>query len=172
MRSSISIDVGASPRLVFDLAKDVERWPRLLPHYLDVKVLEREPGGALTARMVAIRAVVPGLGYGVPVAWRARTWSEPDDLRLRFIHLGGATAGMDVTWRIEPVDGGCRVTIEHDFEPSIPGWAAFLDRWFVRPIAGRTLATFQALAEAADAARPESVAKPASKGRKSANTST
>jgi ribosome-associated toxin RatA of RatAB toxin-antitoxin module len=171
MRTSISIDVGASPRLVFDLAKDVERWPRLLPHYLDVTVLEREPGGAITARMLAVRSIVPTLGYGIPVAWRARTWSEPEDLRLRFVHLGGATDGMDVTWRIEPADGGCRVTIEHDFEPAIPAWAALLDRWFVRPIAGRTLASFRALAEAADAARPEAPAtRKASKGRRSANT--
>jgi len=148
MRSSISIDIDAPARLVFGLARDVERWPRLLPHYLDVRVEGREPGGALTARMVAVRAVVPRLGYGLPVAWRARTWAEPDDLRLRFAHVGGATAGMDVTWRIEPTAAGCRVTIEHAFEPAVPGWAAFLDRAFVRPIAGRTLATFKAIAEA------------------------
>ncbi len=55
---------------------------------------------------------------------------------------------MDVTWRIEPVGGGCRVTIEHDFAPRIAGWAALIDRWFTRPIAGRTLATFRTIAEA------------------------
>ena len=170
MRSSISIDVAAAPRLVFDLAREIERWPRLLPHYLDVRVAEREPGprGAVTARMVAVRAVVPRLGYGIPVAWRTRAWAEPDDLRLRFVHLGGATAGMDVTWRIEPADGGCRVTIEHDFEPAIPGWATFVDRFFVRPIAARTLATFQGIAEAiaASAAADRAASDPASGKRK------
>jgi hypothetical protein len=30
----------------------------------------------------------------------------------------------------------------------VPGFAGFVDRWFTRPIAGRTLATFKALAEA------------------------
>ena len=69
-------------------------------------------------------------------------------LRLRFIHVAGATRGMDVTWRIEPTAGGCRVSIDHDFRPRVPGFAAFVDRWFTRPIAGRTLATFKALAEA------------------------
>jgi hypothetical protein len=61
---------------------------------------------------------------------------------------------MDVTWRIEPRAGGrgCRVTIEHDFRPRIPGWAAFVDRFFTRPIAGRTLAAFRAIAEAVQAA--------------------
>jgi len=148
MRSSISIDVAAPARLVFDLAKDIERWPRLLPHYLDVRVEDRDPGGAVTARMVALRPVVPRLGYGIPVAWRARMWPEPSELRLRFVHLGGATAGMDVTWHIEQATVGCRVTIEHDFEPGVPAWAHLLDAMFVRPIAGRTLATFKSIAEA------------------------
>ena len=92
--------------------------------------------------MVARRPLVPVLGLGLPVAWRSRTWSEPETLRLRFVHLGGATNGMDVTWRIEPADGGCRVSIDHDFRPRMPGWAAFVDRAFTRPIASRTLATF------------------------------
>ena len=34
MRSTIAIDVAAPPELVFQLAHDVERWPRLLPHYV------------------------------------------------------------------------------------------------------------------------------------------
>jgi hypothetical protein len=55
---------------------------------------------------------------------------------------------MDVTWRIEPTAGGCRISIDHDFRPRVPGWAAFIDRAFTRPIAGRTLATFAAIAEA------------------------
>jgi hypothetical protein len=53
-----------------------------------------------------------------------------------------------VTWRIEAArDGRCRVTIEHDFRPRLPGFAWFVDRVFTRPIAGRTLATFRSLAE-------------------------
>jgi hypothetical protein len=55
---------------------------------------------------------------------------------------------MDVTWRIEPTEAGCRVEIEHDFRPRFAPWAAIIDRLFVRPIAGRTLATFGSIAEA------------------------
>jgi hypothetical protein len=55
---------------------------------------------------------------------------------------------MDVTWRIEPTDDGCRVSIDHDFRPRFAPFAGFVDRVFTRPIAGRTLATFKTLAEA------------------------
>lgn len=148
MRSTIAVDVAAPPDLVFRLARDVERWPRLLPHYVAVRVVEQPPDGGVVAEFVARRPLVPVLGLGLPVAWRSRTWNEPETQRLRFVHRGGATNGMDVTWRIEATASGCRVSIDHDFRPRVPGWAALVDRLFTRPIAGRTLATFRAIAEA------------------------
>ena len=54
---------------------------------------------------------------------------------------------MDVTWRIESRGAGTYVVIEHDFRPRLPSFAAFVDRFFTRPIAGQTLATFKAIAE-------------------------
>jgi ribosome-associated toxin RatA of RatAB toxin-antitoxin module len=148
VRSTISVEVAAPAALVFRLAHVVERWPRLLPHYVRVRVVERRADGALVAEMVARRELVRVLGLGLPIAWRARTWNDAEALSLRFAHLGGATNGMDVTWRIEPTDTGTRVSIDHDFRPRMPGWAWFVDRAFTRPIASRTLATFKALAEA------------------------
>jgi ribosome-associated toxin RatA of RatAB toxin-antitoxin module len=152
MSTLVSIDVAAPPELVFRLASDVQRWPSLLPHYASVRIDRRADGGAVVARFVALRALVPQLGLGIPVSWRALAWNEPEGLRLRFHHLGGPTNGMDVTWRIEPAEAGCRVSIEHDFRPRIRPWATVVDRLFVRPIATRTLTTFKAVAEAASAA--------------------
>lgn len=158
VRSTIAVDVGAPPELVFRLARDVTRWPQLLPHYVSVRVLDRS-GDRTTAEMVATRPLVRVLGLGIPVAWRARMWPEPTTLRLRFRHVAGATRGMDVTWRIEPTASGCHVSIEHDFRRRIglpivgpllgdELFPRFVDRLFTRPIAGRTLATFRTLAEA------------------------
>ena len=153
LHSEIAIRIAAPPELVFALARDVERWVDLLPHYSRSAAVERRPDGILIADFVARRPLIQVLGLGLPVTWRSKTWSEPGSRRLRFQHVAGATRGMDVTWHIEPADAdggppGCRVTIEHVFAPRIPGFAAFVDRFFTRPIAGRTLATFKALAEA------------------------
>jgi ribosome-associated toxin RatA of RatAB toxin-antitoxin module len=153
VHSAIGIDVAARPATVFALARDVERWATLLPHYMRSTAAERRDDGSLVVDFVARRPFVPVLGLGLPVTWRARTWNEPETQRLRFVHVAGATKGMDVTWRLEPLDDGrgTRVTIEHEFAPALPGFAAFVDRWFTRAIAGRTLATFRALAEAVEA---------------------
>ena len=93
---------------------------------------------------------------GIPVAWRSEYWSDdadPGELRLHFLHRAGVTRGMRVTWHIRPARGGSRVTIEHDFVRRLPLLGPdfvplVVDRLFVRPIAGRTLATFKQLAEA------------------------
>ena len=164
MHSEIAIRIAAPPDLVFALARDVERWVDLLPHYARSEAVERRPDGSVVADFIARRPLIGVLGLGLPVTWRSRTWSEPGARRLHFVHVAGATKGMDVTWRIEPAGAGagdgagggghdaCTVTIEHDFAPRLPGFAAFVDRFFTRPIAGRTLATFKALAEALQSA--------------------
>ena len=153
MHSTIGIDIAAPPELVYRLARDVTRWERLLPHYSRSAVVRREPDGTVVCAFVARRPFVAGRGLGRPVTGRRRPWPEPATRRLRFVHVAGATRGMDVTWTIEATerpDGspGTRVEIAHDFQPAIPCMAAFVDRWFTRPIAGRTLATFRGLAEA------------------------
>jgi ribosome-associated toxin RatA of RatAB toxin-antitoxin module len=148
LRSTIVVEMAAPAALVFQLAHRVERWELLLPHYARSRIVDRQPDGSVHVWFVARRPLLGLIGLGMPVAWRARTWSEPDAMRLRFVHVAGPTKGMDVTWRIEPIPTGCRVSIDHDFRPDVPGFAALVDRWFTRPIAGRTLTTFRALAEA------------------------
>jgi ribosome-associated toxin RatA of RatAB toxin-antitoxin module len=151
MKTRISVHVAAPPERVFALARDVARWPELLPHYRRVAVKARR-GERVLAQMVALRPVGP---FGVPVTWRAEQWAEPDDptdLRLRFRHVRGVTRGMHVTWHIVPAGDGSRVTIEHDFRRPLPlvggeFLPGLVDRFFTRPIATRTLQTFKALAE-------------------------
>lgn len=161
MKTSIAIRVAAPPERVFGLARDVSLWPKLLPHYRRVAVHARR-GDHVVAQMVAVRPLGP---IALPVTWRAEQWAEPDDrsdLRLRFRHLRGVTRGMEVTWHIVPDAEGCRVTIEHNFRRPLPVLGEeflprVVDRLFTRPIAGRTLRTFKALAEGSREAPPPRV---------------
>lgn len=157
MRSELTVDIGAPADLVFALARDVERWSILLPHYVRSRIEDTDGWGRPMVEFIARRPIARLLGLGLPVVWWSRAWNEPATHRLRFEHIAGATRGMDVTWRIEPTGDGttCRVTISHDFSPAMPGFAWFVDRFFTRPIAGRTLATFKALAEAVQSAAPQ-----------------
>jgi hypothetical protein len=161
MRTEISLEMGASPRTVFDLAADVTSWSRKLPHYRRSQVTGRFAGRVL----VAFTALRPVAGpFGIPVGWRAICWSDdtdPDDLQLHFSHVRGVTSGMRATWHIRPsrdADTGeleseiATVTIEHEFERPIPLIGTELiprivDRFFTHAIATRTLAGFRELSE-------------------------
>ena len=164
MQTRISLEMGAPPRTVFDLAADVSSWSRKLPHYRRSQVTGRFAGRVLVA-FTALRPL--GGPFGIPVGWRAICWSDdtdPDDLQLHFSHVRGITSGMRVTWHIRPIgDAGDEngqlaasvVTIEHEFERPIPlvgteliPW--IVDRFFTHAIATRTLERFRELAE-----RPE-----------------
>jgi len=154
VRSTLGIDVDAPADLVFAIVRDTTSWQRILPHYSRSRAERRHPDGSVTCHFVASRPLVAGLGIALPVTWRSRVSSDAAVRRLRFQHSGGLTAGMDVTWRLEELPGGgTRVEIEHMFERG-PGdiLPTIVERWFIRAIAGRTLATFKALAEALHAA--------------------
>jgi ribosome-associated toxin RatA of RatAB toxin-antitoxin module len=149
--------IAAPPERVFTLVAEVEHWPRLLPHYRWVRVLERSDNQKLV-RMAARRD-------WIPVQWTSIQRLYPDQRRITFQHVGGATRGMEVEWTIVPVEGGSRVRIWHQFQP---GWPLVPDhlvelvvgRFFVRNIAGKTLRRIKLLAEqtapepGADALRP------------------
>jgi hypothetical protein len=151
VRTSLGIDIAASPDLVFAIAHDTSRWERILPHYARSRPAARHADGSVTCLFVARRPLLPLVGLGLPVAWRSRTWNDPVTRRLRFLHVGGITDGMDVTWLIEPgLAGGTRVDIVHEFRRGPVGGQllpAIVDRFFTRPIASRTLATVKAIAE-------------------------
>jgi aromatase len=154
VRSELSIDIEAQPSRVFELASDIARWPELLPHYRKVTIQSRK-GNRTLAQMTATRKFGP---ISLPVTWQAEEWPDsanPADLQLHFRHVRGVTRGMDVTWHIRPAaDSGAAsyVTIEHLFSRPLPivgpdVLPKFIDRFFVKPIASRTLATFKRLAE-------------------------
>jgi ribosome-associated toxin RatA of RatAB toxin-antitoxin module len=140
------ITIAATPAAVYALAAPVERWPSFLPHYRWVTLLSQRGEHERLVEMAARR------GW-IPVWWRSIQRLYPEQHRIEFLHVAGATRGMTVHWRIEDDGrGGSRVSIAHDFLPPWPLVPHFLaelvvGRFFVSSIAGRTLREIKALAE-------------------------
>ncbi len=141
---------------VFRLARDVERWPEILPHYRWVRMLERRADGG-RVEMAAWRPFGPApLRY--PTWWVSEMWIEPDGGQpvIRYRHIDGITTGMDVRWQLTTTAGGdVAVEIAHHWSgpawPLVGGLVANLviGPVFVHGIASRTLAGIRARAEAA-----------------------
>ena len=148
MKSRIHEPMRAPFERVFALAADVERWPRILPHYRFVTPIP-DPNGERRFAMGARRGPLP-------VRWEAIQRPKPGERTIEFVHTGGVTRGMWVAWRFEDrPDGSLDVSIEHRLElawPLLGGFAAdhVIGPHFVEAIAGRTLRTIRRLAEGSD----------------------
>jgi coenzyme Q-binding protein COQ10 len=133
------ISIRAPLASVFAAARDVERWPAILPHYRWVRFLDDG-----LVEMAAWRPFGP-LRY--PTWWVSEMKVLPGEIRYR--HVRGITRGMDVAWRLRT--GGVaadtvHVEIVHTWGgPAWPliGRAAaelVIGPVFVHGIASRTLA--------------------------------
>lgn len=153
MRTVDTLWVAASPDRVFRHAADVERWPRILPHYRWVRRREPLPGGGDLVEMAAWRPFGP---LRWPTWWLSEMRVAPERREVRYRHIGGVTTGMQVLWSVESDGTGSRATIIHEWDG--PAWP-LLKRpaadWvigpvFVQGIASRTLAGIAKAAEQSD----------------------
>ncbi len=142
---------------IFELACAIDEWPRILPHYREVRVTKQTEGGRRKAAfMHAVRDGFPLPGVHFPVRWRCVQVCEPDAGRIYFKHIGGLARGMWVVWTLAPDawGRGVRVSIRHELTYPF----AFLNGAFARElvgnvfvgfIAGQTLATLKEIVERA-----------------------
>lgn len=141
----------APPRLCFEIAADVERWPLILPHYRWVRFQRRDDFAHGRVEMAAWRPFAGPARY--PTWWVSEMAAHPDEPAVYYRHVDGVTRGMDVKWEFHPDGELTRVRITHDWSgpdwPLIGRFAAnrVIGPHFVSAIARRTLAGVAAEAE-------------------------
>jgi uncharacterized membrane protein len=156
MRTTDTIAIAAPIERVFDAARQVERWPEILSHYRWVRMLERRPDGG-RVEMAAWRPFGPARW---PTWWVSEMTIEPAVHIIRYRHVQGITAGMDVRWMLRETGiatGNRSVQVELVHEWAGPAWpligglaaALVIGPVFVHGIASRTLAGIKRHAEAA-----------------------
>ncbi len=158
-RAMITVDeqvVAAPVPPLFDLARFVEAWPTHLAHYRFVRFRARTRDGGGLVEMSANRP------FGVadwPTWWLSEMRVDEGAQLVRYRHVQGVTAGMDVEWSFQALapaaDGRpqTRVRIVHVWDgprwPAIGTLAAVgvIGPVFVHGIASRTLAGLARVAE-------------------------
>jgi uncharacterized membrane protein len=142
VRTVDRVAIRAPLELVFEAAVQVERWPSILSHYRFVRFLTRRDGGG-TVEMAAWRPFGP-LRY--PTWWVSEMTVDRRAHEVRYRHVRGITAGMDVVWRVAADGAHVAVTIVHEWRgpawPLVGPLAADLviGPVFIHGIAARTLA--------------------------------
>ena len=118
--SRIEIDVDAPGERVFDLARDVDRWPELLPHYRKVTVLSRTDG-AVAARCARSG---PSVRLASRSAWRRGPGPTPPT-RTTCGCASSTLAARRAGWTSpgtsrRAASSGSHVAIEHEFVAPLP----------------------------------------------------
>jgi len=151
--------VRAPLTTIFDLARQVELWPRYLPHYRYVRFRTRRSDGGGLVEMSANRPFqvkTPGGGLHInwPTWWVSEMAVDKNRPSIRFRHVGGITKEMEVEWSFSPTSAGTHVRIVHLWDG--PRRLRLIGRLaatrvigpvFVHGIAYRTLAGLAAVAE-------------------------
>ncbi len=156
----------ASVRAVFNVVRDVEKWPSHLSHYRWVRFVERDSTSGGIVEMSADRPFGP---FGWPTFWRSLMEVDESRPAVRFRHIGGITTRMDVEWELHalPRGEGTQVRVIHVWNG--PGWPLIgvvaanlvIGPVFVHGIASRTLEGLARVAEthAMDGASPRPSAR-------------
>lgn len=154
MRTVDELMVEAPPNVMYELAADVESWPKHLPHYRYVRFRDKQVGGGV----VEMSANRPFGLVDWPTCWvlqmDARPHAHSPDPVIRFRHIEGITSRMEVEWSFSPLpDDRTHVRIVHLWDG--PTWPlignvaarAVIGPVFVHGIASRTLTGLAAVAE-------------------------
>jgi ribosome-associated toxin RatA of RatAB toxin-antitoxin module len=156
-RALVTLDeavVHAPMPRVFDLVRTVEHWPGHLSHYRYVRFRSRNRDGGGVVEMSANRPFGP---IRWPTWWVSQMAVDESIPNVRFRHIEGITAGMDVEWAFTPHKDGTLVRLFHVWDgpdwPAIGAIAAVgvIGPVFVHGIASRTVAGLKAVAERAGA---------------------
>lgn len=131
----------------FDLARQVERWPALLPHYRWVRFHQ---GGSEAGGLVEMAARRYFGSVAWPVWWVSEMEVDPKAPAVRYRHVRGVTSGMEVEWRFAQQGARTLVEVLHRWErPKLGRWTArqVVGPYFVHHIADRTLYGLTSTAE-------------------------
>ncbi len=152
-RALVTLDelvVRAPVARVFDLVRDVGSWPTHLRHYRYVRFRSRNRDGGGVVEMSANRPFGP---LNWPTWWLSHMAVDDAVPNIRFRHIEGITAGMDVEWAFTPHSEGTLLRLFHAWDgPDIPligpiAAAGVIGPVFVHGIASRTIAGLAAVAE-------------------------
>jgi ribosome-associated toxin RatA of RatAB toxin-antitoxin module len=136
--------MSAPKMAIFETAANLELWPKILPHYRNIRYLERSP-----IRNVVVMAAMRS---GIPISWTSEQTIDRDRIEVRFRHLNAFTKGMRVVWTFQEMTDGVLVEIKHDLAFRVKTLEPIADKivgdFFIHHIANKTLRYMKSYVEA------------------------
>jgi ribosome-associated toxin RatA of RatAB toxin-antitoxin module len=113
-----AIAIAAPARVVYELAKDQERFPQFMPDVETVTVLERRPDSTLTRWKTLVEEA--------PIEWTEEDRFDDERMRIDYKLLEGDLDKFEGAWTFEERDGVTHVVLGVDFDFGVPTLAELI----------------------------------------------
>jgi coenzyme Q-binding protein COQ10 len=113
-----AIAIAAPARVVYELAKDQERFPEFMPDVETVTVVERRPGGAISRWKTLVEEA--------PIEWTEQDVFDDDALRIDYKLLEGDLDKFEGSWTFDERDGVTHVLLGVDYDFGVPTLAELI----------------------------------------------
>lgn len=97
---------------VYELAKDMERYPEFMPDVESVKVIKREPNLTVTEWETSVD--------GTPIMWTEQDIFDDKNFTIEYQLIEGDLDKFEGIWKFENTPDGTRVTLTVDYDFGIP----------------------------------------------------
>lgn len=116
VESRIVIDAPA--RVVYELAKNQERFPEFMPDVETVTILERSAGGAISRWKTLVEEA--------PIEWTEEDRFDDEALRIEYRLLEGDLDKFEGAWTFEHRAGATHVVLGVDYDFGVPTLAELI----------------------------------------------
>ncbi|MEO9263692.1 MAG: aromatase/cyclase [Candidatus Baltobacteraceae bacterium] len=113
-----TIAIAAPARVVYELAKDQERFPQYMPDVETVRVLERYPEYLITRWKTLVEEA--------PIEWTEEDRFNDDALRIDYKLIEGDLDKFEGAWTFTERDGETHVVLGVDYDFGVPTLAELI----------------------------------------------
>ncbi len=114
----VTIDIAAPARVVYELAKDQERFPDFMPDVESVRIVERD-GARIVSRWKT-------LVEDAPIEWIEEDLFDDDALRVDYRLLEGDLETFEGSWTFTNGGGLTHVTLGVEYDFGVPTLAELI----------------------------------------------
>ncbi len=121
-----SISIAAPARVVYELAKDQERFPEFMPDVETVKLLEQNAERAISRWKTLVEEA--------PIEWTEEDRFDDDGLRIDYKLIEGDLDKFEGAWTFVERDGMTHVNLGVDFDFGVPTLAELIGPTLLRKV--------------------------------------
>jgi coenzyme Q-binding protein COQ10 len=134
-----AIEIRAPRRAIYELAKDMERYPEFMPDVESVTVLSRNGNQTVTRWKTLVEEA--------PIEWTEVDVFDDANTRIDYRLIEGDLDKFEGSWTFEERDGVTRVVLGVDYDFGVPSLAELIGPILQKKVEENSLMMLRALKE-------------------------